>query len=188
MNETDLTIELFRHMNAGDRARWQDDQDLRPLSELGRLQAERLAEVLAAQSFDALYSSPALRCIQSLEPLGRRFGLAIEKHNGLHEANGYPSPAGLGAHDPQAAYGGAFVAGRALAALEHISSAHPNSRVAICTHGDTLPALLALLAGRYNVSSQVREPVGLFGYWHTLSFRAGTLAIEFHEPPPGFPL
>lgn len=98
------------------------------------------------------------------------------------------SPAGLEEHDPQAAYGGAFVAGRALDGLEDIFSAHPNGRVAVCTHGDTLPALLALLAGRYDLGSQARELVGLFGYWHTLSFREGTLEIEFHGAPAGFPL
>jgi 8-oxo-dGTP diphosphatase len=174
-------------MHAGDRTQWQGDQDLRPLSELGRLQAERLAEVLAVEPIDALYSSPALRCVQSMQPLGRRFSLVIQKHPGLHEANGYPPPAGLEQQGPQAAYGGAFVAGRALSALEDISSAYPNGRVAICTHGDTLPAMLATLAGRYNLRSELVEPIGLFGRWHTLSFRAGALAIEFHEPPGHFP-
>jgi 8-oxo-dGTP diphosphatase len=187
MNEPNLTIELFRHMDAGDRAQWRDDQNLRPLNDLGRRQAERLAEALGEQPLDGLYSSPALRCVQSLEPLGRRFRLAIETHEGLSEANGYPSPVGLEQHRPQAAYGGAFVAGRALSALDTVVSAHPRGRVAVCTHGDTMPALLALLAGRYRLGSQ-HEPVGLYGYWHTLSFRAGSLTVEFHEAPARFPV
>lgn len=188
MNETDLTVELFGHTDAGNRALWKDDQDLRPLSELGRRQAECLAEALAVRSFDALYSSPALRCRMSLEPLSQRFGLAVRTHEGLREANGYPAPAGLD-HVPTAAYGGAFVAGRALAALDEILGAHPTGRVAVCTHGDTLPALLALSAGRYNLGSRARRPVAsAFGMRHTLSFRAGGLDIECHEAPDGYPL
>lgn len=57
-----LTIELVAHMDAGDRRLWQGDQDERPLSELGRRQAALFCEAVAVESFDALFSSPALRC------------------------------------------------------------------------------------------------------------------------------
>jgi broad specificity phosphatase PhoE len=65
-------------MDAGDRHRWTGDQDRRPLSDLGRRQAARLAAALAATPVHALFSSPALRCRQTLEPLADRFGLRIE--------------------------------------------------------------------------------------------------------------
>ena len=72
-----VTIELVAHMDAGDRRRWSEDQNLRPPSELGRRQAERMAAALADGPVDGLYSSPALRCRQTLEPLAARFALPI---------------------------------------------------------------------------------------------------------------
>jgi 8-oxo-dGTP diphosphatase len=72
-----VTIELVAHMDAGDRRRWSEDQDLRTLSELGRRQAERMAAALADGPVDRLYSSPALRCRQTLEPLAKRYALPI---------------------------------------------------------------------------------------------------------------
>jgi 8-oxo-dGTP diphosphatase len=72
-----LTIELVTHMDAGDRRLWTGDQDVRPLSELGRGQAARVAEALAVGPIDGLYSSPALRCRQTLQPLAARFGLPV---------------------------------------------------------------------------------------------------------------
>ena len=72
-----LIIDLVPHLDAGDMTKWQGDQNVRPLSELGRRQAAAIADALGEEQVDALYSSPALRCRKSLEPLAERFGLGI---------------------------------------------------------------------------------------------------------------
>src|ERR1700694_4368326 len=46
-----------------------------PLSKIGRGQAEDLAERLSTLHFDALYSSPLRRCLQTAAPLAERLGM-----------------------------------------------------------------------------------------------------------------
>ena len=46
-----------------------------PLSKIGREQAQALAERLSNLRFDALYSSPLRRCLQTAAPLVERLGL-----------------------------------------------------------------------------------------------------------------
>ena len=46
-----------------------------PLSRIGREQAETLAERLGSLSFDAMYSSPLRRCLETAAPLAERLGM-----------------------------------------------------------------------------------------------------------------
>jgi 2,3-bisphosphoglycerate-dependent phosphoglycerate mutase len=56
-----------------------------PLSHIGREQAQRLAERLSSLSFDALYSSPLRRCLETAAPLAERLGLPPIIAEGLKE-------------------------------------------------------------------------------------------------------
>lgn len=56
-----------------------------PLSRLGREQAQALAERLGKLPFDAIYSSPLLRCRQTATPLAQRLGLTPAIVEGLKE-------------------------------------------------------------------------------------------------------
>ncbi len=56
-----------------------------PLSRTGRRQAEALTERLSALPFDAIYSSPLLRCRQTAAPLAERLGLTPIIIDGLRE-------------------------------------------------------------------------------------------------------
>ena len=58
---------LLRHAHAGDPMKWHDPDDVRPLSDKGRLQAERLGLFLADAGFqpDAIISSPMLRALET---------------------------------------------------------------------------------------------------------------------------
>ena len=46
-----------------------------PLSRIGREQAEALAERLSTLDFDAMYSSPLKRCLQTAAPVAERLGM-----------------------------------------------------------------------------------------------------------------
>jgi 8-oxo-(d)GTP phosphatase len=80
-----MRLLLVRHTSAGDRHRWHGDDPLRPLDETGRRQAETLVGVLGELGTQALYSSPHLRCVQTLEPAAALLGLPIETRPELAE-------------------------------------------------------------------------------------------------------
>ena len=56
-----------------------------PLSRAGRKQAQALSERLSSLSFDALYSSPLRRCLETAAPLAERLGLLPIIAGGLKE-------------------------------------------------------------------------------------------------------
>ena len=60
-------LHLLRHAHAGDPMKWDGPDDVRPLSEKGRLQAERLGLFLADTGFrpDAILSSPRTRALNT---------------------------------------------------------------------------------------------------------------------------
>ena len=56
-----------------------------PLSRTGRKQAQALAERLSSLSFDAMYSSPLRRCLETAAPLADRLGITPIIVDGLKE-------------------------------------------------------------------------------------------------------
>jgi broad specificity phosphatase PhoE len=56
-----------------------------PLSRSGREQAEALAERLSSLTFDAIYSSPLRRCLETAAPLAERLGMTPIIAEGLKE-------------------------------------------------------------------------------------------------------
>jgi phosphohistidine phosphatase SixA len=82
-------ILLLRHASAGDSAAWEGDDRERPLDSRGRKQAKALAKQLAEFEPTVIVTSPYLRCRQTVEPLARRLGTAVEVRDEL----GYERPA-----------------------------------------------------------------------------------------------
>ena len=78
-------ILLIRHASAGDRDDWDGDDRLRPLDERGVRQAEELVGLLSGYGLDRIVSSPALRCVQTVEPLAQARGVDIEVKSELSE-------------------------------------------------------------------------------------------------------
>jgi phosphohistidine phosphatase SixA len=72
-----LELYLLRHADAGDPQAWDGDDDLRPLSEKGVRQAERLGRHLASIGFepDALLSSPKVRALRTAEIVAAALGV-----------------------------------------------------------------------------------------------------------------
>ncbi len=84
---TVVQVILVRHARAGSKRRWSGLDECRPLDEVGAQHAVGLVDTLAVTPIRRLVSSPALRCVQTLEPLARHTGLTIEL-SGLLAADG----------------------------------------------------------------------------------------------------
>ena len=108
-----MPLYVVRHAKAGSRSTWTEDDRTRPLVEDGWAQARALAERIAPLQPTALLSSPYLRCIQTLEPLGELCGLTVTIEPRIEE----DSPLE-----------------KSLAALEDA----PEGAV-LCSHGDVIP-------------------------------------------------
>ncbi len=64
-----MTVILLRHASAGDRNSWTGDDCLRPLDKRGRAQALALRDRLRAHGVQHVFSSPYVRCMQTVAPL-----------------------------------------------------------------------------------------------------------------------
>ena len=70
---------VVRHAEAGTKGSWDGPDTLRPLSPLGRLQAEGLVIRLEDYPVERILCSPTLRCHQTVQPLARDRLLQIEE-------------------------------------------------------------------------------------------------------------
>ena len=76
---------VVRHAKAGVRSAWTGPDEVRPLTRRGRKQAHRLVERFQGLEIERILSSPYLRCIQTVEPLGQARGLPVEAAPALRE-------------------------------------------------------------------------------------------------------
>lgn len=85
---------LIRHgQTGGNKQRYVGWEDV-PLDETGETQARTVAELLADERIDALYSSPLSRAVNTALPLARARGLPIQVREELKEID-YGSYQGL---------------------------------------------------------------------------------------------
>jgi 8-oxo-(d)GTP phosphatase len=80
-----MPLVIVRHGSAGDRAKWDGDDRDRPLDDRGRGQAQELVLRLAPFPIHAIYSSPARRCLETVEPLAGAHGLEVIECSELGE-------------------------------------------------------------------------------------------------------
>jgi 8-oxo-dGTP diphosphatase len=71
-------VYLVRHAHAGSKRNWQGPDQARPLSAQGRKEALGLIERLGGRPLGRLLSSPAERCLQTVEPLADRLRHPVE--------------------------------------------------------------------------------------------------------------
>ncbi len=76
---------LVRHGTAGNRKDWDAKDELRPLDDKGLRQAQALADTLIHHPIRHIFSSPYLRCVQTVEPLAQRLGLPVQEAGELAE-------------------------------------------------------------------------------------------------------
>lgn len=134
-----------------------------PLADLGLRQAEVMAEALATERFDALYSSPLLRARQTAEPLARTTGLEPTIVDGVAEwdrnASAYVPLEQLREERPDVMAD--MVAGRwdalgidmegfverVTSAFATIAASHRGERVGVVCHGGVINVYLSRVLG-----------------------------------------
>lgn len=138
-----------------------------PLSPVGEAQARAVAEALAGERFDALYSSDLVRVQQTAAPSAIRLGLEVrlderlrERHYGSFQGHTYADAkvmfpeayARFRAKEPDFDFGSgeslvAFNA-RCLSVLEEIHERHRGGSVLLFTHGGVLEMAYRHATGR----------------------------------------
>jgi 8-oxo-dGTP diphosphatase len=128
-----MKLYVVRHAHAGSKAAWEGPDGDRPLSRRGHKQATGIAEHLSGVGVSRLVSSPAVRCVQTLEPLADRLGLLVDADDRLLE----------GADGDEALSLAAELSEERTAAV-------------ICSHGDVVPDMLRILKAG---TTRFRDPV-----------------------------
>lgn len=154
---------LIRHARSqmrGDAAkRW-------PLSTRGR----REAGVLARQDFwrevDLIFSSPEPKARQTVEPVARRWGIAVKNASCLHELHhprlipDYEEAIARLFAEPEVSVAGLEPAAQAVEritrCLKELVAAHPDQTLAVASHGLVLTLFLARLEDRWPTVAEWR--------------------------------
>jgi 8-oxo-dGTP diphosphatase len=117
-----VSIFVVRHAKAGSRDKWDGDDRDRPLSGRGWTQARTIGKRLRRERVTGLYSSPYVRCMQSLVPLGEHLGLDVVADDRLAEGVSFE------------------------ASLDLLAEAGDGA--VLCSHGDVILELLNALVRR----------------------------------------
>lgn len=153
-----MSIFVVRHAKAGSRHDWSGDDRERPLSKAGRRQTEAITARLREEAITSLWTSPYVRCVQTLEPLGRALGLEVRIDKRLAE--------GTPLEDVLAVVGGV------------------GDGAVLCSHGDVITELISGLVRRG--THVAGEPDWRKGAIWVLSApnSEGVVATARPEPPP----
>jgi len=156
VNET--PVYLVRHAQAGERARWDGPDRLRPLDDVGRAQAQALVGSFAGQTLVHLVSSPYARCIGTMVPLALARGMVVEVREELAEGMLWEY------------------------AEKIVLEAAVEGPAAVCVHGDVLQDLIAELAERgVPLSGDVADHAK--GATWILGVADGAIASARYVPP-----
>jgi 8-oxo-dGTP diphosphatase len=129
-------VYLVRHAHAGKKAQWRGPDLARPLSAQGRMEALGLIDQLGAYPLGRILSSPAERCLQTVQPLAARLGRAVEPEEALRVDG-----TGAGVFE--------LLAGPGL------------DRVVLCTHGEIIGEVFdELQRAGIELSGPLRWPKG----------------------------
>jgi 8-oxo-dGTP diphosphatase len=66
---------LLRHAKALKRDQWDGDDGDRPLEHVGQIQAAKIPAIYAPYAIEKIYSSDAIRCVQTIEAMAAEYGI-----------------------------------------------------------------------------------------------------------------
>lgn len=157
---THMNVFLVRHADAKSRSHWSEPDALRPLTKRGQRQAEGLIASIGSPALERLFSSPAVRCHDTLAPLATDLGLPVKTDDSLAEGAS---------------------AKRALTLIESLCL--ETGDTVLCTHGDLIPEVLRLLAKRrVEIPDDFQCAKGSTWVLHA---EAGAITSASYLPPPG---
>jgi 8-oxo-dGTP diphosphatase len=153
----DSFVYLVRHAKAGDRDSWAEADELRPLTNGGRRQAEGLVRVFRGLPVSRIASSPHVRCVQTVRPLALDRRLPIQVCDELLE-------------------------GVSIETAMDFLERNGETNAVFCSHGDVIPALvLALVDGGMVIEGERGWKKG--STW-ILERHAGRFARAAYVAPP----
>lgn len=152
-----MMVRLVRHGHAERKRDWKADDSLRPLDDVGRRQADAIADLLGSERPGALLSSPTTRCVQTLEPLARVWGAPVATDDALAKDAG---------------------TGDVLRLLRYADDGD-----VFCTHGEVMSALLARLRfGRAEIHTGERDVLSKGTLWE-VTLKKGKVRRLRHVDP-----
>ncbi len=120
-----MSLYVIRHAHAGSRTHWDGHDPARPLSDKGRREADQIAASLGDAGISEIWTSPFVRCVETIAPLAERCDVAVQCTDALEEGAAFADTVEL---------------------VERLAAA--DITAALCSHGDVIPELLAALARR----------------------------------------
>jgi 8-oxo-dGTP diphosphatase len=158
-----MRLIFVRHGSAKSKRTWKGPDRDRPLTANGQRQAKAIALRLTRHRPARIISSPSLRCVQTVTPLGSTRQLEIEQCQALDTDGG----------------------AAAVELVRQLISGEPaSSTIVLCTHREILVEILPALASQYGIPLEHRLPGAKGGCW-TLLFRDQALAsIKYWRPSP----
>lgn len=130
-----------------------------PLSDLGRLQADTLANCLNGLGIQKIYSSPFLRCLDTVRPFAKLSGVDIEIRDDLRERLVTHGIAGQDLWEKSwddfnfavpSCESSLDAQRRFVAAVNHIVETANEDVLAISSHGNVIGLFLNHLDGRFS--------------------------------------
>lgn len=164
---TVVRVILVRHAHAGHRGNFDGPDIDRPLSSRGRHQAARMGLLVSAFGPTRILSAPALRCVQTVQPLAEAAGLTVEE---------------------TAIFSEDYFATQAQPAFDRLVTdlASPDDVTVIVSQGGVIPSLISRLAG--GTTASIVPPVPATGViaakasvW-ALACGAGRLRADYYPP------
>jgi 8-oxo-dGTP diphosphatase len=166
-------IILVRHASARNKKAWQNaghpDDLTRPLTPLGHVQAKLLGQILSCFGSARVISSPAERCLATVEPYAAMTGGVVEPAPALAPP---PDDQVLEEADP------AVVAAARELVTGLVTAGEP---VVICAHRENLPAMLRWICERLGAPVPAGPPMrkGAFRALHVAGGRL--ISAEQHS-------
>lgn len=128
---------LLRHAKAVKRSDWDGDDGDRPLDIYGQTQAKRLLTSYLPFGITEIHSSDAIRCLETVEPLGRSLQIDVKIAPDLSEYR-YET--------------------HKESAMDYAQALMESGKAAIiCSHNPILPKLLKKLIGKKNFKNLDRK-------------------------------
>lgn len=132
---------LLRHAKAITRAEWQGEDEDRPLSALGQIQAHRMAAQFVDFELKKIYTSDAVRCLDTVKELSESLDieLQITKHLSEYVYNKKPE--------------------RAIEYAKEILYADikEDRNILVCSHNPVLPLMLARLLKHSKIEPEIKH-------------------------------